>query len=74
MKRLMLFVESVFINIRFYALGEGLHGSTQGVDKRGVGFVRTVGAHLLLAACGGLGALEIQADVIKRRVGISIGL
>jgi hypothetical protein len=44
------------------------------VDKRGVGFVRTVGAHLLLAACGGLGALEIQADVIKRRVGISIGL
>lgn len=68
------FKETVLVDFGFNVGGELLHRLAEDVEQGGVGGVGAVGVHLLFAALGDLGALEVETDVVVAGVGISTGL
>ena len=62
--------EAVRIHLRFYLLGQCFEPFAQGADQLGVAGVVALGVHVAV----GLGALEVEADVIEGGVGVGVRL
>ena len=68
------FKETVLVDFGFNVGGELLHRLAEDVEQGGVGGVGAVGVHLLFAALGDLGALEVETDVVVAGVGVGFRL